>query len=74
MRLTREATIVLDIFRKFHIQAGQSIRYEAIYAHVGTAVHARKGTTELERLGLIATIGEDAELTPSGYEAMWSIH
>ena len=73
MRLTREAKIVLDIFRKLHIQTGNTVRFDSIFDHVGAASVARKGVAELERLGLIVGQNEDAQLTPAGYEEMWSI-
>lgn len=60
MPLTREATIVLDIFRRLHTHVGERVRYEEIYAHARVAHHARKGIAELERLSLIVARGDEA--------------
>ena len=73
MRLTRQAKIVLDVFRERHVQAGGSMRFDLIYLHVRDADIARKGVAALESNGLIEGNGEDAVLTPTGYSEMWSV-
>jgi hypothetical protein len=69
---TREAAIVLDIFRKFHVQAGRRLLVDAVLLHAPSADYAREGLAELVRSGLIVEHGEETELTPAGYDALWS--
>jgi hypothetical protein len=74
MRLTREAKMVLDIFRALYIPTCGTLRFDAIFEHVRAASQTRKGVSELQRLGLIVGNGKNAELTPAGYEEMWSVN
>jgi len=74
MCLTREAKLVLDVLRRHHVQVGERMRYDALYNELRDARHARRGTAELERLGLIEPQGEEAELTALGYNALWSVN
>ena len=73
MRSTRDSALVLDIFRKFHVQPGSRLNLAAILLHSPSASHARAGLAELGEQGLVVEYKDEVELTTTGYNALWSL-